>query len=322
MISLVTGATGFIGSRLVENLLDRGHQVYALVRNPARLNWLQSASGLTLLRGDLFSLPELPANLEVVFHLAGLTKALSKRDYYTVNQEGTASLLKKLEQSGLSPRFVHLSSLAAGSPSIGGKPASEDDPPSPASPYGHSKLLAEKEVLARKDRMEVIILRAAAIYGPRDQDFLQYFQSIKKGWLPTFSRPLVMSLCYVDDLVRAMIVSATASVESGRIYNVADPVPRTWEEIGLEAARILKKRVRIIKFPLWTVKMAAGASEVFARISGKPSPLNLSKYQELEKSAWVADVSKIKKELGFETVWPFPRAMEITISWYLENGWL
>lgn len=89
------------------------------------------------------------------------------------------------------------------------------------------------------------------------------------------------------------------------IYNVADPVPRTWEEIGEEAARILNKKVKKVKVPLWLTRTAAGLSELGSKLSGKPSPLNLSKYRDMEKLSWVADPAKIKNELGFETAWPF-----------------
>ncbi|MGQ9800838.1 MAG: NAD-dependent epimerase/dehydratase family protein [Candidatus Saccharicenans sp.] len=323
MIALVTGATGFIGSRLIEQLLADGqNKVYALVRSPAKLSWLRPTSNLNLLAGDLFSLPAIPPDCQVIFHLAGLTKALKPSAYYTVNQQGTASLLEKLRKNGLRPRFVHLSSLAAGRPSTDGTPVREEEPPAPVSPYGHSKLLAEEEVLKYKEQLPVIILRAAAIYGPRDLDFLQFFKTVKRGWLLTFNKKLVMSLCYVDDLVRALEIAATAPIASGEIYNVADPVPRTWDEIGLEAAKILKRRVRKIVTPLWLVKAVAGATEVVARISGRPSALNRSKFLDLEKQFWVAEVSKIKRDLGFETSWDFQRALAVTLSWYQEKKWL
>ncbi|HAV42205.1 MAG TPA: hypothetical protein DCW97_07395, partial [Acidobacteria bacterium] len=104
MIVLVTGASGFIGSRLIEHLLAEGqNEIYALVRNPAKLSWLKNNSALHLLSGDLESLPGLPENLEVVFHLAGLTKATKHADYYTVNQKGMARLVAHLIQSGLKP---------------------------------------------------------------------------------------------------------------------------------------------------------------------------------------------------------------------------
>lgn len=267
-------------------------------------------------------MPPIPADCQVVFHLAGVTKALKSEDYYTVNQKGTASLLAKLEENDLRPRLVLLSSLAAGRPAEAGKPVKEDEPPIPASPYGHSKLLQEEEALKYSHKMQVIILRAAAIYGPGDLDFLQFFQIIKKGWLVTFTKKIIMSLCYVHDLVRAMEISASPGLKTGQIYNVADPIPRTWEEIGLEAARILNRRVKALKLPLWLVHGAAAGSELISRLSGKASPLNLSKYHDMEKLSWVADTTKIKEELGFETKWDFGRALEETLIWYQKVGWL
>ncbi|HEK85678.1 MAG: NAD-dependent epimerase/dehydratase family protein [Candidatus Saccharicenans sp.] len=323
MISLVTGATGFVGSHLIDYLLaqDKG-EVFALVRNPAKTSWLKARPNFHILLGDLQSLPPLPSNLEVVFHLAGLTKATKPDDYYTVNWLGTASLLENLTRKNLQPKFIQLSSLAAGRPAINGQPVKEEEPPSPASPYGRSKLLAEQEVLKYKDKMPVVILRAAAIYGPRDKDFLQFFQLVNRGWLLTFSQKIVMSLCYVNDLIQAIRLCTVTPTKSGEIYNVADPVPRTWEDLGEEAARLLGRKIKKIKIPLSIVKTAAGLSELSSRITGKASPINLSKYRDMEKLSWVADTTKIKQELGFETRWPFEQGLKETLIWYQENGWL
>ncbi|MDD8019884.1 MAG: NAD-dependent epimerase/dehydratase family protein [Acidobacteriota bacterium] len=322
MIVFITGPSGFIGSRLIEHLLTGGNnEIYALVRNPAKLSWLNNPA-LHLLSGDLQSLPALPDNLDIVFHLAGLTKATNHADYYTVNQKGTASLVDHLIENRLSPKFIYLSSLAAGRPARNGQPVTEEEAPEPASPYGKSKLLAEQEILKYKNFLPVTIIRAAAIFGPRDRDFLQFFELINHGWMFTFNKKITMSLCYVDDLVTALETCAEKSRGQGEIYNVTDPVPRTWEDIGREAARILNKKVRNIKVPLWLVRAAAGLSELSSKLSGHPSPLNLSKYRDMEKLSWVADHSKIKKELGFETAWPFSRALEVTIDWYKTNGWL
>ncbi|TFG58147.1 MAG: NAD-dependent epimerase/dehydratase family protein, partial [Candidatus Aminicenantes bacterium] len=94
---LVTGGTGFLGSHLVDRLLEEpGTEVYCLVRNPSKLRWLQGNKRIRLLAGDLQNLPSLPTGLGGVFHLAGLTKTLKASEYYTVNREGTANLLRAL----------------------------------------------------------------------------------------------------------------------------------------------------------------------------------------------------------------------------------
>lgn len=131
---LVTGGTGFLGSHLIERLLEEaGVEVYALVRDPSRLRWLEGNERIRLVTGDLQAVPALPAGLACVYHLAGLTKTLRSSEYYTVNRDGTANLLKALEGQPGKPRFVHLSSLAAVGPSEPRKGVSETDPPRPIS---------------------------------------------------------------------------------------------------------------------------------------------------------------------------------------------
>ena len=99
MKAFVTGGTGFIGSHLVEALSRMGIEVFALIRNPKKLKWLKGLN-FHILKGDLFSIPSLPGNLDVVYHLAALTKATKAKDYYTVNQQGTASLFESLMLRG------------------------------------------------------------------------------------------------------------------------------------------------------------------------------------------------------------------------------
>ncbi|MGD0783391.1 MAG: NAD(P)-dependent oxidoreductase, partial [Candidatus Aminicenantales bacterium] len=174
MKALVTGGTGFIGSHLAEALLASGVEVWALVRNPENVNFL-SGLDVHLAAGDLASVPALPSGLDWVFHLAGLTKALKKENYYSVNQEGTASLFDALAAQGQRPRIIHVSSLAAAGPSDMPAGRTEEDPPAPVSPYGLSKLAGEGEALARKDRFPLAVIRVGAVFGPRDSDFLKFF---------------------------------------------------------------------------------------------------------------------------------------------------
>ena len=324
---LVTGGTGFMGSHLIDALLAKNDtQVYALVRNPARLKWLAEKPRVHILQGDLFSVPPLPYPLDIVFHLAGLTKALKSNDYYTVNQKGTASLIQSLRRQDARPRFIHLSSLAAGGPSGLDRPAREDDPPKPVSPYGESKLLAEVEALRHKDDMPVVILRAGAVFGPRDEDFLKYFRMVQKGWLPLFGRSRkFISLIYVHDVVRAMAVAAealAASPLSGEIFNIADPKPCSWEDFGAAASLALGRSVRRLRIPIWAAEAAGSVSEAVSHMTGRPSPINRSKVRDMKAGGWVADVRKAKSLMGFETQYPLDKAVRETIAWYGRNGWL
>ena len=118
MKALLTGGTGFIGSHLAELLLDKSAEIFALVRDPHNLKWLKGLN-IHLLEGDLLSIPSLPSDIDYVFHVAGLTNSSDVADYYTVNQQGTASLFKSLHDQKILPKkIICLSSLAAAGPSL------------------------------------------------------------------------------------------------------------------------------------------------------------------------------------------------------------
>ncbi len=319
---LVTGGTGFIGRHLLDHLRSRKDvETFALVRDPRRLEGRPEGPRFRVLRGDLRAIPPLPSGLDVVFHLAGVTKCADAKEYYTVNAEGTASLVRGLLGQGLRPRLVHLSSLAAGGPSAPGHAVREDDPPRPVSPYGESKLRAEEEAMKCRGPMSVSVLRVAAVYGPGDEDFLAYFRYVRKGFLPLLGRrPRHLSLCYVGDVVRAMDLCARPETAADGIFNIADPAPYSWEDLGRAAAAVLGKKLVPLRVPMRAFGSAAAISEMVSRVTGKPTPLNRSKYRDARQYGWVADVRKAREVLGFETGTPLARGIKDTIDWYVANG--
>jgi len=324
MRALVTGGTGFIGSHLIERLLREKTEVYALVRNPKKLERLGFGGDVRTLPGDLDSLPGLPAGLDVVFHLAGITKAARTNDYYRVNQGGTASLLAALAARKEPVRLVHLSTQAAGGPALpSGRPRREDDPPAPASPYGLSKLKAEEEALRRRGELAVAVLRVGPVYGPRDEDFLDYFRWLKRGWLPGFSRgEMPLSVIYVADVVSAALLAARPGLKSGEIFNIASEEPVTWESMGRTAARLMGRRVRRVRIPRALSCLVCTAAEGTARLTGRATALNRSKYAEMKKAAWTMDVSKAKATLGFTAAYALEDGLRETIAWYAGQGLL
>ncbi len=321
---LVTGGTGFLGSHLVEGLLEEpGAEVYALVRDPRRLRWLEGIEGVRLLAGDLESVPALPAGLTHVYHVAGLTKTLRSEEYYSVNRDGTANLLRALEGQSGNLRFVYLSSLAAVGPSTPRRGVCEDDAPQPVSPYGESKLQAEEVVSKYRDRFSVVLLRAAAAYGPRDEDFLEFFRWIKRGIKPILGRRKILSLVFIRDAVRACLLAGAPGRPSGEIFNIADPQPVGWEDIGRIAAGLLGKRPIPVQLPIWSAYLASVASEGVGRLlGGGSSVFNVSKVKQMKASGWVADVRKARRELGFETRFSLEQGLGETIAWYLWKGLL
>ena len=138
---LVTGATGFIGSHLVDELLWKGYEVAALVRESSDLRWLRGKQ-VEYVYGDLLGKDQLPAltGFSYIFHLGGATKALRQRDFYHTNKEGTERLIAAARKVKGLKRFVYLSSQAAAGPSPVERAQHEGDPPCPVSPSGKSKL--------------------------------------------------------------------------------------------------------------------------------------------------------------------------------------
>jgi len=320
----ITGGTGFIGSHLVDSLLaDNDTEIFAMVRDLSNKKWLEGRE-IRCLEGDLESLPSLPEDVDIIFHLAGSTKARKPADYYNVNQGGSASLFQALADRGLRPRrLVLLSSLAAAGPSPSGRPVREDDPPQPLTPYGKSKLAGELVGLNYRDRFPLTIIRVGPVFGPRDRDFITLFRMVRKGIMPTFgSSRHQVTLCYVKDLVKALKRSIHDDSPSGEIFNIGDPQPYTWGDFGRTAGVVMGKSPRMIRFPLPVVYLVALISETASRVTGRISILDRNKIHEMRQEAWVADIGKARERLGFSPDHTLEAALRETIEWYLRPNWL
>ncbi|MBD3415343.1 MAG: NAD-dependent epimerase/dehydratase family protein [Candidatus Aminicenantes bacterium] len=320
----ITGGTGFIGSHLVDFLLKFNNiQIYALTRNLKNPKWLRGRP-LNLVEGNLFSFPSLPSDLDMAFHLAGVSKALKSEDYYTVNQNGTASLFHKLSHEN--PRLkkvIYLSSLAAAGPCNTKKTMDENKKPSCVTPYGKSKLMGEREALRYKNKFEVIILRVGPVFGPRDRDFLPYFRLINNLIFPTLdSKSGLMSMCYVKDLARAFDLCMKKNLQSGDIFHIADPNPCSWDEFGTMIAQSLGKNPIKINPPYFLLHVLTVLSEWGAKIRQKPNILNQDKLTEMKQEGWTTNTSKAKHTLGFETKYSLQQAVKETANWYKEQNWL
>ena len=323
MKAFVTGGTGFIGSHLIDSLLKHNIKIYALIRDLNNLKWLK---GLPIhpLKGDLLTIPSLPTDIDYIFHNAGFTKASKAADYYTANQEGTASLFQALLSQKLSPkRVIYLSSLAAVGPSRHGNQVDEASIPCPVTPYGESKLQGEVEALKFKDKFPITIIRVGPVFGPRDRDFISYFRLINKGILPAFgSIKSRMSVCYVKDLIKSLKLCLDKDLKSGEILHIADPKPYSWDEIGRTAAQLLGKKLTRIKIPLPIIYLTALLSELAGKLINKPTIINRHKLKEMQQEAWITDTAKATGKLDFQSDYSLQAALQETLDWYIEQEWL
>jgi len=323
---LVTGGTGFVGSHLVELLVSRGHEVTCLVRDPGKLRWLKDQQ-VNIVQGDCGDRDSLAAavkNAATVYHVAGLTKAARRRDYYKVNHIGTRNLLDACAQHGLNIRkFVLVSSLAAAGPAQAGRPVKATDTPHPVSDYGRSKLFAEEETLKYKDRFPVVIMRPSAVYGPRDADVFELFRWAAKGYILDMSgSERFLNWCYVKDLADALLMAGEQSVPSGSVYFVAEDRIHTmtgFQQALQESGGVTAK---VIKVPVWAGYLIGLAAEAAGLLSGKATIINRQKVREAAQQYWTCDLDKIRGDLGFRARMPLEQGLAATWNWYRENGWI
>ena len=325
---LVTGATGFIGTTLVERLLGRGDEVRALVRDPGRADELR-AMGAVLVRGDV-SRPEtlLPAvpDVEVVVHLAGLVKAVTREELFAVNAEGTRALAQVAARTK-GTKFILVSSLAAAGPSTPGRRRIETDRPAPVSMYGQSKLAAEDALRTFRQSLEATIIRPPIVYGPRDKEFLPSLFALARTGVIAKSGlgQKHYSLVHVDDLVTMIIdgVERGARIDetdSSGVYFCSDGTDHTWEELGRGAMAALGRRGTVIPVPEVITWIAAGASSAAARLSGRPAILSLDKMMEIREPAWTCSSDKARRELGWRSRVSFVDGMRDSVKWFRERG--
>ena len=159
---------------------------------------------------DKTSLKEAVKGVDQVFHLAGVTKAVKEKTYFEINAFGTENLIHAcLEHNPHLQKFIYLSSQAAAGPCQNGSKKKESDPCEPVSPYGQSKRMGEELALAHAQELPLLILRPSAVYGPRDRDIYAFFKLLSKRIKPCLSgQDQHISLCYVEDIVQAILLAA------------------------------------------------------------------------------------------------------------------
>jgi nucleoside-diphosphate-sugar epimerase len=324
--TLVTGATGFIGSHLVEALVRRGDQVRCLVRNKSYLGWAKDLP-VDFVVGDcqeMNSLQQAVQGVDQVFHLAGATMAVKEKTFYEVNGLGTKNVVHAcIENNALLKKFIYLSSQAAAGPCQSGGRKIETDSCEPVSPYGKSKLLGEKLALAHAHELPLLILRPCAVYGPRDKGFFPLFKCLSKNINPCLSdRDQHVSLCYVEDLIRAILLASETQTESGEIFFLSDGHDYRMVEIGDTFAQAMEIRAMKLRLPKQLLLGMALCAECFARVTGKPSILSRGKVREMGCTNWLCDNAKAKTRLGFEPRISLAQGAALTFAWYKKENWL
>jgi dihydroflavonol-4-reductase len=324
--ALVTGAAGFIGSHLVEALLQRGVQVKCLVRPTSHVTWVQGLP-VEIIYGDCQDQDSLGPGVkgvDLVFHLAGATRAIDAKTYFEVNALGTENLvLACLEHHTRLQKFIYLSSLAAAGPGRNGGKKKESDHCSPVSPYGSSKRRGEELALSQAHELPLLILRPAAVYGPRDKAFLALFQCLAKRIKPSFSGGVHhLSLCSVQDLVGAILLAAETPTKNGEIFFLSDGQDYRIEEINDIFAQAMEVTAFRLRLPSPVLFGLAAVAEYFAKVSGKPALISRGRAEEMIQPNWLCDITKARTLLGFEPQISLALGAKLTFDWYRKENWL
>ena len=334
---LVTGASGFIGSFIVERLLELGAEVWAGVRQSSSREYLQD-SRIKFLELDFSDKGTLSDQLKShgpwhhVIHAAGATKCKNAADFFTINTDGTRHFAEALiETQTIKGRFIYFSSLSVfgpvrQEPTGNGKfhyaKITESDTPMPNSAYGQSKLRAEAALEAIKD-LDYVILRPTGVYGPREKDYFLMAKSIRQHI--DFSvgfKPQEITFIFVRDLVDAACL-ALSNGPSRRAYFLTDgEVYDSRAFSNLLQAEMGVRCVLHIKAPLWLLHGVCKISGALAKWRGKATTLNMDKYHILRQRNWQCNIRPAQELLGYVPKYKLEDGVKESVAWYKKAGWL
>lgn len=323
---LVTGASGFIGSTLIDRLLELGeYEVYAGVRKNSSRKYLQNPN-IKFIEVEFSNPDKLKTQLETekfdcIFHLAGLTKAKRLEDFDRVNFELTKNLADAIDVD--ITKLIFLSSFAAHGPGeeVNFTQAKVSDENKPNTAYGRSKLKAENYI-NENFKGKYVILRPTGVYGPRETDYFVFFQTIDNHIEPYLGFvPQRLTFVYSKDLVQVCIKAFESEV-SGKTYFVSDGKMYLDSEYAAISKQILNKKTLKLKFPLFIVKWISSFLDMLGRVIGTQFTLNKDKYSILAARNWDCNIEDLKQDLGYEPEYDLQKGVEETIAWYKKEKWL
>jgi nucleoside-diphosphate-sugar epimerase len=334
---LVTGASGFIGTHLVAALAARGEEITCFVRKTSKVDRLQALGG-RLVYGDVTdpeSLLAAVAGHQIVYHLAGCTRARHRRQFFEVNCRGVAHVAQACAAQDRPPVLIHVSSQAAAGPAVGGRPRVESDPASPVSQYGRTKRLGECAAERLAHQVPITIVRPPMVVGEGDRLGLSLFRSVVRFHvhLTPGIGPRRFSLIHADDLVQLLILAAERGrrlpprdgqshpVSQGYYFAACEQDP-TYADLGRLVAESVGRRVLVIPTAMPVVRMLAAMGEMVSHVRHNPPVINLDKAREIAAGSWLCSAQTAREELGFAVGAPLIERLRQTTEWYCREGWL
>ncbi len=322
MKALVTGATGFVGSHLAEALRRWGDEVTVLARSAKKVEALQPL-GIRVVSGDLgdtAALARAAEGQDEVYHVAGVVAARNETEFLAANRDGTANVVAAAAGAGR-PRFILVSSMAAGGPSPRDHPLRGDEPPAPVTAYGRSKLAAEQVV--RASSLPWTVIRPPTVYGPRDHEVLKVFQLVRFGVAPVFGDGTQqLSAVHGADLAEALIAAARSGATKGRTYYACHAEIVSSAELVRYVGEAMGRRPIVIPVPALVGRALLGVTETAARIARQTTILTADKANEFFQPAWTGDPAPLTRDSGWSAARDLRTGLAETYRWYRSAGWL
>jgi nucleoside-diphosphate-sugar epimerase len=327
MTIAVTGATGFLGSALVTELIKRRQPVRILARDEKKARQ-QLGDAVMIIQGDITDAMQVRHAVDgatTIYHLAGRLyhPSIPAELYRQAHVEGTRTLLKACQGQTRLQRIVHVSTTGVHG-ITGETPAAEDAPYAPTNPYEATKL--EGEVLALKAYQEqglpVTVVRPGLVYGPGDLHLLGFFVAIKKGLFRVIDGGKArLHPVYIDDLLAALLLCAQRPQAPGRSYNIAGERPVTVRELATAIAHAVDRELPRGSIPLWLANLTSDIFAVMPGMKGERAPLTRSRIKFLTNSR-IYDISRAKSELGYTPNVELEEGMRLTAVWYDKHHYL
>lgn len=325
-ISVVTGASGFVGSHLVDLLLTKGHHVKCLIRKTSNTRWIKDKPVEIVDCGlyDKEALKKVLKDVDYLFHVAGIVKAKDWEGYYKGNVETTKNLLETVKEVNPSiKRVILISSLTACGPSLDGKPVTEETEPHPITRYGKSKYEEEKLANTFMSSIPITIIMPHAVYGERDTEIFQYFQLYKAGLLPLIGfGEKHLNLIHVSDLVNGIYLASISDKSIGQKYFMASEEIYTWPRIGEAISKAFGKKAITIRLPHFLIYTVAAIAQFFSMFSKNAATFNLEKARDWVQKNWTCEVTKAMNDLGYRQNVSLDEGIKRSIDWYKEMKWL
>ena len=328
---LITGASGFIGSFIVEEALRQGFETWAAVRGSSSRQFLTDER-IHFIELNLSSEEQLKEQLkghqfDYVVHAAGVTKCLNKADFHRINTEGTQNLVRTIQALKMPlRRFVYISSLSIMGAIREKQPYTEileSDEAKPNTAYGRSKLEAEQWLESLNSQFPYVILRPTGVYGPRERDYFMMAKSIQSHTdFAVGYKQQDITFVYVTDVVQAVFL-ALVKGQVGRKYFLSDgEVYQSSTFSNLIRKELGNPWWIRITAPIWVLRVVTFVGEYVGRLTGKVTALNNDKYNIMRQRNWRCDIKPAQQELGYEPKVKLEEGVRHSIKWYKDNGWL